>query len=172
MPHPAPLGPTFGPHKASDGEWFTDGVLVPAHWPKLCMAIDRPDLIDDERTKDAWARIENREWLTEELNTLYATKPRQYWMDRYEEFDVPGGPVYDYAGVAADSQFWDNGYLVELDHPHFEGHRAVGIPVQLSETPGRVQGPAPELGQHTEQVLLDLGYEWAEIESLRDGGVI
>ena len=76
---------------------------------------------------------------------------------------MPCGPVYDYAGVAADEHFWKNGYLVEVEHPHFPGHRAVGIPVALSETPAKVRGVAPELGQHTEQVLLSLGYSWDDI---------
>jgi len=80
--------------------------------------------------------------------------------------------VYDYAGVAAEPQFWDNGYLVEVPHPHFDRIGMVGIPVLFSETPGRVQGPAPELGQHTEEVLLDLGYTWEQLEALRIDGVI
>jgi len=172
VPFPPPLRPTFSPHKASDGEWFTDGVLVPAHWPKLCMAINRPDLIDDERTKDAWARTENAEWLTEELNTLYATKPRQYWLDKYEEFNVPGGPVYDYAGLVADQQAWDSGYLVEVEHPNFENHAALGIPARFSVTEAKVQGVAPEVGQHTEEALLALGYSWDDINELRDQEVI
>jgi len=66
----------------------------------------------------------------------------------------------------------ENDYLIELDHPNFEGHRTVGIPLLLSETPGRVQGPAPELGQHTEEVLLGLGYDWDRISELREAGVI
>ncbi len=130
------------------------------------------DMGADERSAVPFARAEHREWLMEELAVTIGNRPRQHWIDALVANDVPCSPVYEYARVAADSQFWDNGYLMELDHPHFEGHRVVGIPVQLSETPGGVQGPAPELGQHTEQVLLDLGYEWTEIEALRDGGVI
>jgi crotonobetainyl-CoA:carnitine CoA-transferase CaiB-like acyl-CoA transferase len=166
------ISPTFTYYQASDGEWLTIGVLTPKHWPLLCHALERDDLLTDVRSAEPFARAENREWLMEELAGAIGKRPRQHWLDALVANDVPCGPVYDYAGVTADSQFWDNGYLVELDHPHFEGHRVVGIPVQLSETPGGVQGPAPELGQHTEQVLLDLGYEWPEIEALRDGGVI
>ena len=87
------------------------------------------------------------------------------------EADVPTGPVYDYAEVAADPQMWVNGYLAELEHPNFPDHRVVGVPVELSATPGGLQGPAPELGQHTEEVLLELGYSWDEIEAMREAGV-
>ena len=85
---------------------------------------------------------------------------------------MPCGPVYDYASVAAEPQFWENGYLIELEHPNFPGHRTVGVPVQLSETPAQVRGPAPELGQHTEETLLALGYDWDAISRLRGDGVI
>jgi crotonobetainyl-CoA:carnitine CoA-transferase CaiB-like acyl-CoA transferase len=75
-------------------------------------------------------------------------------------------------GVVAEEQFWENGYLQYVEHPHFPGHRAVGIPVVMSETAPRVQGVAPELGQHTEEVLLALGYSWDDIERLHGQGVI
>jgi len=74
--------------------------------------------------------------------------------------------------VAAEEQFWLNGYLTKLEHPSFPDHEVVGIPIELSETPGRIQGPAPELGQHTEETLLELGYDWERITKLRDAGVI
>ena len=167
-----PWNPTFAAYQASDGEWLTVGVLTPKHWPLLCRAFGRDDLITDERSAEPFARLEHREWLAGEIAGTLRTQPRQHWLDALVAQDVPCGPVYDYAGVAADRQFWDNGYLVEVDHPHFQGHRAVGIPAMLSETPGRVQGAAPELGQHTEQVLLDLGYSWPDIERLHDDGVI
>ena len=73
--------------------------------------------------------------------------------------------------MAAEEQHWRNGYIVDLEHPTFPGHRTIGIPVQLSETPGGVRAPAPELGQHTEEVLLELGYDWPDIEQLHDKGV-
>jgi formyl-CoA transferase len=147
-------------------------VLTPKHWPLLCSAIGREDLITDERSAEPFARAEHGDWLHEELAPTFASGPRQRWLDALIERDVPCGPVYDYAGVEAEPQFWENGYLTELDHPNFPGHRTVGIPVQLSETPAAVQGPAPELGQHTEETLLALGYDWDAISRLRDGGAL
>lgn len=166
-----PHSPTFAWYQAGDGEWLTVGVLDPKHWPKLCMALERDDLINDERSADPFGRAQNREWLLGELQKTIATQPRQYWLDRIVAQDVPTGPVYDYASVVADKQFWENGYLIELEHPNFPGHRAVGNPVVFSETLSPVKAPAPELGQNTEEVLLSLGYEWEDIERFHDAGV-
>jgi CoA:oxalate CoA-transferase len=172
MSHPdgRPFNPTFGWYQASDGKWLTVGILDPKRWPNMCRVIEREDLITDDRTVDAFSRQQNGVWLREELAAEYAKRPRHEWLERLVAEEVPCGPVYEYAEVAADPQFWENGYLAEVEHPHFPGHRAVGVPVTLSETPGGVQGPAPELGQHTEEVLLELGYSWDEIERLHDLG--
>jgi CoA:oxalate CoA-transferase len=164
--------PTFSWYLAGDGEWLTIGVLDPKNWPKLCHCLDRDDLVEDARAADPFARVEHGEWLTGELRTAFATKPREEWLTLLSAAGVPCGPIYDYEGVAAEQQHWQNGYLIELEHPHFPGHQTVGIPVHLSETPGVVRGPAPELGQQTEEVLLELGYQWSEIEELHDRGVI
>ncbi|MBI2761297.1 MAG: CoA transferase [Chloroflexi bacterium] len=164
--------PTFGHYQAGDQQWLTVGVLDPKHWPRMCNALGRADLIDDERTATAAARVQNADWLMDELVRTFLQQPRDVWIEALVAQDVPCGPVYDYAGVAAEPQFWENGYLVDVPHAQFGTIGMVGIPVQLSETPGRVQGPAPELGQHTEEVLLRLGYTWEQMEALRIDGVI
>jgi crotonobetainyl-CoA:carnitine CoA-transferase CaiB-like acyl-CoA transferase len=166
------VNPTFTFYEGSDHQWFTVGVLTPKHWPLLCDACGRADLLTDERSVTPFARAEHREWLHAQLVDTFHGQPAQHWLDALVARDVPCGPVYDYAGVEAEPQFWDNGYLVDLEHPQFPGHRTVGIPMTMSETPGRVQGPAPELGQHTEETLLGLGYTWEQITALRDAGTI
>jgi CoA:oxalate CoA-transferase len=162
---------TFAWYKGSDDGWITIGILDPKHWPKLCQALERPDLVTDERSADPFARNQNRDWLMAEIQKTVATEPRQHWLDAIVAQDVPCGPIYDYASVAADPQFWENGYLAKVDHPNFPGHQAVGIPISMSETPPRVQGVAPELGQNTEEILLSLGYDWSDIERFHDAGV-
>ena len=166
------LNPTFTAYCCSDDEWLTIGVLTPKHWPLLCSAVERDDLIVDERSADPFARRDNAEWLRDELAASFRRGPRQKWLDALIARDVPCGPVYTYEQVAAEEQFWLNGYLTKLEHPSFPDHEVVGIPIELSETPGRIQGPAPELGQHTEETLLELGYDWQRITKLRDAGVI
>ena len=163
---------TFTYYQDANDEWLTIGVLAPKHWPPLCSTLDREDLITDQRAADPFARVEHAAWLREQLKAAFRARPRAHWLEALAAVDVPCGPVYDYASVVAEPQFWENDYLIELEHPNFPGHRTVGVPVQLSETPAQVRGPAPELGQHTEEALLALGYDWDGITTLRDDGVI
>ena len=86
--------------------------------------------------------------------------------------DVPHAPVLDYAGMAEHEQYWANGYLQELDTPHLGHMRVPGPPIHMSATPPRIQGAGPILGHHTEEVLLDLGYTWPDIEKLKESGAI
>ena len=165
---------TFGWFEASDGEWF-NVMSSPAQgtgWPGLCRAVGREDLLSDPRCADPFVRRENAVWLYEEFRDLLSKKPRQYWLDRLMAEDVPCAPIYDYPSVEREPQFWENGYLTKINHPHFGEHTVPGIPVEFSETPAQIVGAAPELGQHTEDALLELGYSWADIERLHDSGVI
>ena len=162
----------FNSYEDSEGHWLTIGVLTPKHWPLLCVAIGREDLITNPQSADPFARAQNSEWLRAELRDSFLKNKRQHWLDALIAADVPCGPVYSYAEVATEDQFWQNGYLANVEHHNFPGHRAVGIPFELSDTPGHIQGPAPELGQHTEETLLELGYDWDDITKLRDAGII
>ena len=79
-------------------------------------------------------------------------------------------PVRDYLQVAQDEAVFENGYLQRVDHPDYD--MAVGSPIRMSDTPATPGVAAPELGQHTEELLLEFGLEWEEIERLRAAGVI
>jgi len=83
---------------------------------------------------------------------------------------VPHAPVLDYAGMSEHPQYWANGYLQEIDTPHLGRMRVPGPPLHMSATPPRVQGAGPILGVHTEDILLEAGYSWDEIEVLREAG--
>ena len=81
-------------------------------------------------------------------------------------------PVNDYAAAAADPHAWENGYLQEVDHPEWGPIRMPGSPIQMSDTPLEPGQFAPELGQDTELILLELGYDWDEIGAMRRNGTI
>jgi formyl-CoA transferase len=79
-------------------------------------------------------------------------------------------PIADYDEIAADEQAWANGYLTNMPNPYGGFLPTVGPPVRLSRTPGSVRAAAPEFGQHTEEVLLEAGFDWEQIAELREAG--
>lgn len=89
-------------------------------------------------------------------------------MERLDQTDLIWAPVNDYKEVADDPQIAANDYIVDFDHPNYGQVKLVGLPVKLSKTPGEVRMPAPEFGEHTEEILRDLGYSWEEITKMNE----
>lgn len=102
----------------------------------------------------------------------FREQPTTYWLERFVEHDIIGAPVQTYADVIADPQAWANGYVTELPHPSLETIRVAGSPLQFGRKATVPQGPPPELGDHTEHYLQELGYSWEAIARLRNDGVI
>lgn len=172
-PQSRPQGsPTFRAYGCADGKWVAVGVLDPAVYPRLCAAVARPDLAADERFAEPFARWTNADALEGELAAAFCASPRDYWLDSLIAHDVPCGPVQDYVEVASCPQALANGYITAIDHPSLGELRVVGTPIRLSDTPASIRMPAPELGQHTEEILLDLGFDWPQIEALKAAEVV
>jgi len=164
--------PLFRAYRCADDRWLALGILDPKVWPRLCRAIEREDLIEDPRFATPHDRHEHLADLYRVLRDVFASRGRDEWLQRLEAHDVACGPVRDFIEVAADPHVIENEYIVTVEHPRRGPMREPGVPVRLSRTPGRVRSTAPELGQHTEEVLRELGYSWEEIEQLRIKGVI
>jgi crotonobetainyl-CoA:carnitine CoA-transferase CaiB-like acyl-CoA transferase len=141
-------------------------------WPGLCRALELPELEHDPRFAGPWDRDANADELEALLEARFAGRRVREWLDLLVANDVPCGPVNDYRAVAEDEQALANGYLTTVEHPNLGPIRTAGIPLGFSGTPAALVRPAPELGQHTEAILLDAGYTWQEIEGFRIGGVI
>jgi CoA:oxalate CoA-transferase len=163
--------PTYSHYKAKDG-WVAIAAVDPRMWAGLCRALDREDLLTDERFAGPWDRDRNAAELEELLEAVFATRPVSEWVERLVANDVPCGPVNGYGALADDPQLVANGYLTTIDHPNLGPLRTTGVPIHLSGTPPDPVRPAPELGQHTEETLLTVGYTWEQIEKLRTDGVI
>jgi CoA:oxalate CoA-transferase len=170
--YPKGGNPLFRAYRCADGRWIAIGILDPKVFPALCRALGKPELVLDQRFGEPFARFQYAAELRDELAAVFGTAPRQEWSKRFADHDVPSGPVNDMREAADDPQVIENEYVIEVEHPHLGTIRLPGLPVRLSETPGRVRSTAPELGQHTEEVLLPLGYSWEEMEGLRRRGVI
>ncbi len=163
---------TYTNYECADGGHLAIAANSQAFWEAMCDAIDAAWLKTDERFADPWGRSRNKDALVAELAKIFKTRPLDSWLAPLEERDVPHAPVLDYAGMAEHPQYWANDYLVEIDTPNLGRMRVPGPPLHMSETPPRVRGAGPVLGMHTEEVLLEVGYTWPEIEALRESGAI
>lgn len=168
---PQRSNPVFAHYECADGLWLTLGVLDPKWWPKLCHVLDRDDLVTDPRF-DAHGRIANRLELIAELEKAFRARPRAEWMPLLKAADVPCGPVNDYAAMVEEEQVVANKYVTSMEHPIFGDIRVVGSPITMSKTEVGPRFPAPQLGEHTEEVLLEAGYTWDDIERWKNAQVI
>jgi formyl-CoA transferase len=157
--------------RASDG-YFTVGANNDKLFEALCRTIARLDLLDDPRFTTRGLRVDNRGALIEAIEKTTATETRAHWLARLDGEGVPSGPINSYAEALADLHALARRMVVDLMHPGAGPIKALGIPVKLSETPGAVDRPAPLLGQHTAELLTELGYTDAEQRVLADTGVI
>ncbi|MEE8346950.1 MAG: CoA transferase [Dehalococcoidia bacterium] len=162
--------PLFTYYRAQDG-WFTIAIIDPRQWPALCRVVGLPDMVSDPRFAETQARNEHAAELIAILDKRFAPKRRAHWLRLLEAAEIPCGPVQSYQELADDEQALANDYIMETEDPRLGRVRLPGLAIELSETPGRVL-PAPELGQHTEEVLSGLGYSWDEIGRLRENRTI
>jgi crotonobetainyl-CoA:carnitine CoA-transferase CaiB-like acyl-CoA transferase len=166
-----PSGAPYEAFQGADGGWFVFSA-VPQHlWERLCKIVDRPDLAADPRFGSNADRVVHRPALAAELARAFARRPAAEWLAEFDAAGIPAGPVNTLDQVFADPQVAARQMVLELDHPTVGRHRVLGIPVKLSATPGVVRAPAPLLGQHTVEVLREVGYSAEEARALRpDGG--
>jgi len=138
-------------------------------WPIFAELLDRPDLAGDERFLALMLSSEDRAELVAIIDEVFPTRTLAEWEAVLTGAGVRYGLVRDYESIVADEATYENGYLRRVEHP--DGDRAViGTPIRMSETPLEPGAVAPELGQHTEEVLLEHGYTWDDITALRDEG--
>ena len=148
------------------------GAANQANWERLCAAIGRDELASDPRLAQPRDRMDNLDELIATLEQTFSQQTSDHWLKALEAAGVPAGPIYDLREVYEDPQVRARQMIVETDHPIAGRVSNIGIPVKLSETPGRFQRPAPTLGQHTDEVLRELGRTDAEIAALRSTGAV
>lgn len=141
-------------------------------WIALLKAVDRMDLAGDERFKTRDNRRKNYEKLHAELSPVFSGRPRSEWLQRLDENDVPAGPLYNVGEVLSDPQTRHLGLIERIDHPVAGKLEFVGPPVNLVGLPKQEASPPPLLGEHTVDVLAELGYSRDEVSELEGQGVI
>ncbi|MBX2839977.1 MAG: CoA transferase [Gammaproteobacteria bacterium] len=174
---PEPLGsahPLNAPYqsiKTSDG-WINVGAANQANWLLLVRAINAEHLADDERFSSNAERMQHLDALIEALNDVFQANTTDYWLDRLNEAGVPAGPILNVCEMHQDPQAIAREMVVGVDHPVAGEIKTLGAPVKFHGTPGGVQRAAPLLGQHSREVLLELGYEPEVIDQLISDHVV
>jgi crotonobetainyl-CoA:carnitine CoA-transferase CaiB-like acyl-CoA transferase len=169
--------PLWNHYKAKDGRWLMLGMAqVGRYWPRFREAMREAteETLEPAEMSVQWIRMHAVDLmqLIARIDELFLTRSAAEWLEVFRRHDLLAEVVQEYGDLAEDPQVVENGMLTAMEHPTHGPLRMVGPGVNLSATPGSVRRPAPEFGQHTEEVLLEAGFTWEEIESLRVDGVI
>ncbi len=159
-------------YKTQDG-YVTVGANNTKLWTNFCtITCNKPEWLTDPRFKDLPSRLKNIEVLEQEIETVFAMQPTAHWVAKLDEAAVPGGPVYTYAQALADPHIKARNMVVEIDHPKIGRMKSLGLPIKSTGELTSIRTAAPWLGQHTHEVLQDLGYANANIAVLFNGDVV
>jgi crotonobetainyl-CoA:carnitine CoA-transferase CaiB-like acyl-CoA transferase len=159
------LSAPYQAFRAADG-WLTIGGANQANWQRLARVLGAPEWIDDARFRTNAERMKHLEPLVALMNERLKARTVREWITALEAEGVPCGPINSIADMVADPQTVARAMVVELEHARAGRTRALGLPIKLSATPGRVTRPAPLLGEHTRQVLGEFGFSATEIDAL------
>ena len=172
----APTNPLSNLYKCRDGQCIQLMHLQPdPYWRPICRAMGMDDIIDDPRFGDMKARAENTVELVRIMDERFTSKTADEWDAVFREFEVDFiyAKVQSITDLVDDVQVQANDYITDFEHPVLGDVQMCNHPNIYSETPAGLWREAPELGQHTEQILLDeLGYDWDDIKELQDAGAI
>ncbi|MHA1988154.1 MAG: CaiB/BaiF CoA transferase family protein [Promethearchaeota archaeon] len=174
---PKPLGsghPVIVPYQAfkAKDSYFNLAVGNDQLWGKFCKAVGLEKIMNEPKYATNSMRVENREELERIIQGLISTKEAEEWLDILNNAGVPCGPIYTMDKLFNDPQVKHRKMVKELNHPTVGPIKVTGVPIKLSDTPGEVITAPPVLGQHTREILQDLGYNNEEIEILSQENVI
>lgn len=152
-------------YKSGDEKLFKLSIVdQKKHWPLICQAIGRPDLIDDNRFNPIEVRLQNMKELIAILDEAFAEHDLDYWAEAFDRHDIPYARVASSEEAGADPQMLANDVFVDVDDPRYGHFQTVSSPISLDGVPKVKPSPAPGLGEHTEEVLSELGYSDKEIQ--------
>ncbi len=161
----------YGVFATKDGHLAFAG--CPEHlWPKLVEAVEHPELLDNPRFGTYVSTPEIKKELFEAFEPIMKERTTAEWNERLSQYEQRFAPVRTHDEVAADPQVLVNNYIVEVEHAELGKVKMIGSPINMTGTPTRWGTEWAELGQHTEEILLEHGYDWEQISALRDAGAL
>ncbi len=172
---PGPMGsahPLAAPYEAfrtADG-WMTLGTPTQTNWERLPDVLGMPELLDDDRFGDNAGRLQYRRELVALVQERIEQRTTSDWMAALGAAGIPAGPVLNVGEALHHAQSQAREMLAYVDHPTAGRVATIGPPIKLSESPASIRGPAPLFGQHTREVLSQIGYQDAEIEAMLGAG--
>jgi len=161
----------YGTFKTKDGH-INVAAGNQGMWERLCKALGIEELIDNPRFLTVKDRVINRPELSEILNEKLKEKTSEEWIEILNDRGVACGPILNIKEVFENDQVLHLKMLEEIDHPHCGRIKTIGIPTKLSRTPGSIRKPPPLKGEHTDEVLRELGFSKEKIEAFHEAGVI
>ena len=153
----------------ADG-WFVMGANNQKLWERLCRLLGREELLQDPRFSTIALRLANRQALQEELERSFRTQGKDHWVETLLEAGIPAGPILSYPEAFDSEHAKARGMRMEIEHPLEGSAPSIGFAVKLSDTPARVRRHPPLLGEHTAEILSELGLDAAAQERLRTEG--
>ncbi|MEM3806136.1 MAG: CaiB/BaiF CoA-transferase family protein [Sulfolobales archaeon] len=167
--------PSIVPYQAfqcSDNKWIAVAVTNDRFWNNLCKALNLSDICSDPRFKSNPDRVRNREELIKILEEIFSRKPRDYWLKILEEHDVPAGPVYEVDEVFEDPHIRSSGIVGVVEHSRLGQIKQLLYPALIDGERPKPRRAPPVLGEHTIEIMKELGYTEQQIQELVRRGVI
>ena len=167
--------PSIAPYQAfqdREGKWFIVAAANDRLWQSMCKALGRTDLAEDARFRTNADRVVNREELVRILQDIFSTNTREYWVKLLEENGVPSAPLYEIDEVFSDPYIKTEDIVIKITHPKLGEIPVLNTPVYVNNERYLNKAHPPLLGEHTIEVLRELGYTLQEIYELKREGVI
>lgn len=159
--------PGYNIYETKDGKHLSLGIFRPQSWQALCHTLGR-----DEYAEHQYATGEKQKEIFSFLRETFRTKTRDAWCDQLRDLDIEVGPVNSLQEVFSDPQVLHRQMMVDVEHPIAGKTKQIGLALKLSATPGQIRRPAPCIGQDSEDILREFGYDTDQIKALENSGAI